>query len=69
MKRQNIDVKILVADVENWVDDKESSNKDEGMDMFLMAHTDILVANKEWKRSSTFDADLAKVVMDSKRHV
>ncbi|CAH1416458.1 unnamed protein product [Lactuca virosa] len=46
LKRQNIDVKILVAEVENWVDDEKSSNEDQEKFKCFMAHINALVADE-----------------------
>ncbi|CAH1413533.1 unnamed protein product [Lactuca virosa] len=67
LMRKNIDVKILVAKVENWVDDEESSDKDGRKDTCLMAYTDVPVTDKESIGFITFKADLAKVTKDSKK--
>lgn len=66
LKRQNIDAKILVTRVENWVDDEESSDKEGGRGKCLMAHTNALVIDKESKGSSTFEANISKDAKDSK---
>lgn len=46
LKRKNIDVKILVAEVENWVDDEESSNEDKCNDNCLMERTDATIIDE-----------------------
>lgn len=60
LKVHNIDVNILVVEVENWVDDEESSNEDQGKDTCLVAHTDSVVTNEESRSGSTFEAHLPK---------
>ena len=46
-KRQNIDVKILVAEVERWLDDEKSSEEDQEKDKCFMAHIDVFALIKE----------------------
>ncbi|CAH1420610.1 unnamed protein product [Lactuca virosa] len=46
LKRKNIDVKVMVAEVESWVDDEESSDEDKGKDKCFMACTDAFIINE-----------------------
>ncbi|CAH1448617.1 unnamed protein product [Lactuca virosa] len=63
LKRQNIDVKGLVAEAENWVSEQESSAEDKGKDKCLMSQTEDPVVERG---SSSFKDDLAKAAKDSK---
>ncbi|CAI9299649.1 unnamed protein product [Lactuca saligna] len=68
LKRETIDVKVLVVEVENYVPEEESSDKDKGKDKCLMAHIEDPVVDKE-RGSRSFKDDLAKVAKDSKHLV
>lgn len=61
---QNIDFKVLVAKIEKWVFEEESSDEDKGKDNCQMAYTEDLITNKE-RVSSSFKYDLSKATKDS----
>ena len=65
LKRQNIDVKVLIVEFVNQVYEEESSNEDKGKDKFLMARTKGPIVDKESVSSSQKD-DLAKAMKESK---
>ncbi|CAH1445726.1 unnamed protein product [Lactuca virosa] len=69
LKRWNIDVKIFVAKVENWVDDEESSDEDKVKDKCLMAHTDATINDEGSNELSSFKANIAKAAKESKMRV
>ncbi|CAH1435661.1 unnamed protein product [Lactuca virosa] len=56
LKIQNIDVKVLVAELERWVDDEESFDDDKGNDKCLTAHTDSFVTDEVSSDFSSFEA-------------
>ncbi|CAH1422607.1 unnamed protein product [Lactuca virosa] len=66
LKRQNIDVKILVAEVDSWVDDEKSSEEDQPKDKCFIAHIDVFVTYEGSNDASTFKANLDKADKDSK---
>lgn len=65
IKGQDIDVKVLIAEVESRVDNEELSDKDKLKDKCLMSYNDV-ITDKGGNSSSSFEADLAKAAKDSK---
>ena len=63
LKRQNIYLKVLVAETEEWVDDEDSTEDEGKNDKCLMAQVEELVT--DGSSSSTFDADLSKAARNS----
>lgn len=61
---QNIDFKVLVAKIEKWVFEEESSDEDKGKDKCLMTYNEDLITNKE-SGCSSFKDDPAKAAKDA----
>lgn len=59
--RQNIDMKILIVEVESWVDDEDNEKE-----KCLIESIDVFVTDEGTNQSSTFEFDLAKAARDSK---
>lgn len=62
LKRQNIDVKVLTAEVESHKDDEDSSNEGTTKERFLMARTYTFFIDEGRSNGLiTFDVGLTKV--------
>ena len=63
LKRQNINLKVLFAETEEWVEDEDSTEDEEKNDKCLMAQIKDVVT--DGSSSSTFDANLSKAARNS----
>lgn len=58
--------KVDTSEVENQVDDEESSDEDKGMDKYLMTCIDETTSDEGSSELSSFRVDIAKFAKESK---